>query len=212
MTHTTTTSDGIAAQILQMLTGTTGAGTNVFGPRDWPTTLGDMPIILVQTPSERKQSQGNGGINFNVTMTVRVVARVTSPAATGDTGCLACLAALGTLQRQIEVAVITANPTLPVSQISSVEIQNQVTSNAHQHVGELTMDFTLEFYQGYEDFGPPTVNPLQEMAVYTDLVNVFSPTGTFTQNPFPGSINPSPRTSGPDGRLEGAGLDITLPQ
>ena len=35
--------------------------------------------------------------------------------------------------------------------------------------------------------------------------------GTYTGSPFPGSVTAAPRTTGPDGRDEGA-LQIDLPQ
>jgi hypothetical protein len=208
-----TTSGQLQTLLVAALKGKTGAGDSVFSPRDWPTRLEDLPMILVQSPTERKESLGRvGAPQFTVTATLRVEARVTAPAATGDAGAAAVLAALGTLQRQIEVAVINDYELmLQIQQFSFVEIRNEVTSDARQHIGELTMDFGLEFYQGPEDFAPTAANPLEEMAIYTDLVNVYDPSGTYANPPFPDAVAPAPRSAGPDGRTEG-GLDITLPQ
>jgi hypothetical protein len=210
---TITTSDLLSGLLVTALTGNTGAGANVFAPRDWPTSLGVMPIILVNSPSERKESLGRNVPQFTVTTTIRVVGRLTAAASTGDAGAGALQAALGVLQRQIEVAVINSyDLTKLIQQFAFVEVQNKVTSDAEQHVGELTMDFGLEFYQGPEAFFPTASTPLQELRIYSDLVNVFDPTGTYPSPPFPGSVQPAPRTQGPDGRVEGGGLDITLPQ
>jgi len=98
-----------------------------------------------------------------------------------------------------------------------------------QHLGELTVDVGMEFYQGPEDFYPlegevieppfDAVNaamvqpivPLTEFNVTTDLVNVADPTGTYPDAPFPDVVTPAPRTAGPDGRAEG-GLLFEFPQ
>ena len=99
-----------------------------------------------------------------------------------------------------------------IQQIASVQIRNNVKSDAELHVAELAMDFAIEFYQGPEDFAPIVASPFAELAVYADLVNIFSPTGTFDSSlePFD-AATPAPRTSGPDGRPEFKAL-IELPQ
>jgi len=49
---------------------------------------------------------------------------------------------------------------------------------------------------------PPASTDLNLVKLELDLQNVFSPTGAFTDSDFAASVNPSPRASGPDGRLE----------
>lgn len=193
----------------------TGAGVNVFSPRDWPTTTDEMPIILVQSPSETKESLGRSGAQqFTVTATIRVVARVKALAQTGDQGAMAALAAIGVLQRQIEVAVINDyDLDQVIQQIASVAVKNGVSSEAEVHVAELVMDFAFEFYQGPEDFAPVVATPIDQLAVFADLVNVFSPTDTFDPalEPFT-AATPAPRTEGPDGRPEASiSVDFTGP-
>lgn len=210
----TVTSDVLQGLMVTALLGATGAGARVYAPRDWPTTADEMPILLVQSPSEHKQSLGRSGApQFTVTATIRVVGRLTAKASAGDAGAAAALSAVGVLQRQIEIAVIN-NYDLErqIQQISSVAVTNSVTTDAELHIAELVMDFALEFYQGPEDFAPIAATPLEELAIYADLVNVFSPTGTFVgAEPFAAGINPAPRTAGPDGRPEAKAL-IELPQ
>jgi hypothetical protein len=211
---TAITSDVLQGLMVAAMMGATAAGTNVFAPRDWPTDTSEMPILLVQSPSEVKENAAgrSGPPQFTVTTTIRVVGRVTAKAQTGDAGAMAALAATGVLQRQIEVAVIN-NYALrrAIQQFSSVTVKNGVSAEGEQHIAELVMDFALEFYQGPEDFAPNPSSVLEQFAIYADLVNVFSPTGTFAGTPFAGQAHPSPRTSGPDGRAEGAAV-INIPQ
>ncbi len=57
---------------------------------------------------------------------------------------------------------------------------------------------------------PPATVDVTTLTVDTDLTNIFDPTGTYPNPPFPSAVTPEPRTSGPDGRAEG-GLSFTLP-
>lgn len=209
-----TTSDLLQSLMVAALTGSTAAGTAVFAPRDWPTTPGEMPILLIQSPTEHKQSLGRSGAQqFTTTVTIRVVGRMTAKAQSGDAGAGALLTALGLLQGQIEVAVINSyDLTCEIQQIAAVDVSNGVSSAAELHLGELVMDFHLETYEGPEQFAPVAASPIEQMALFADLVNVYSPTGTFDPalEPF-NAATPSPRTSGPDGRPEGKAL-FDLPQ
>lgn len=210
----TTTSDTLQALMVAVLTGSTAAGDQVFAPRDWPTTPIETPILLIQSPTEHKESLGRSGAQqFTTTITIRVVGRLTGKAETGDAGAAAVLAALGVLQGQIERAVINSyDLTRAIQQIAAVDVQNGVKADAELHLGELVMDFHLETYEGPEDFAPIAATPIEEMAIFADLVNVFSPTGTFDPalEPFT-AARPAPRTEGPDGRPEASQL-TTLPQ
>lgn len=191
----------------------TAVGANWSAPRDWPTAPQDMPIGMVQSPSEHKQSLGRSGAQqFTVTSTIRLVVRAWSKATAGDLGAAAVLSVLGVIQRQIEIAVINSfDLTQVIQQITAVRVQNGVSADADRHMGELVIDIDLEFYQGPEDFAPIAASPFSELAIYADLVNIFSPTGTFDSalEPFT-SATASPRTEGPDGRPEAKAL-IELP-
>lgn len=209
------TSDTIQDAIVAALTGATAAGANVFTARDWQTPAAQMPVILVQSPNERKEtvSGRNGPAAFNVMGTFRIVARVYAKAEAGDAGAMAALAAVQLLQRQIEVAVINAAPIWElVQQFSWVEVTNTVKKEEY-HFGELIMDLGLEFYQGADAFAQVVSDPFAELHVFADLVNVYDPAGDYSGTEvsqlFPGAIMPSPRTSGPDGRVE-AGAAIVF--
>lgn len=196
------------------LSGRTDAGLSVYAPLDRPTWSGNYPVIFLTTPEEDKESLGpNGAPQFNVTATVRVTARVQENQQRDDAGAAAALLQLEKLQQQIERALIN-NPALwraGVQQFMFVRCRNTVSGEGETHLGELQMDIGLQFYQGPEDFFPIATNPLEEITVDADLMNVFDPNGTYANPPFPDSVTPAPRTQGPDGRAEG-GANITIPQ
>lgn len=194
--------------IRDAVTGSTAAGANVFTPRTWRTPPAGMPFLMVQSPSETKQnvSGRTGPSEFFTVGRFRVVGRIYIKADVTDStaAAIAAEAALGVLKRQVEVAVINADPIRrAIQQCVSVESVTDVKSDGGATFGELEMTFSLEYYQGPEDFAPVESNPFEELALYIDLLNIFSPTGNFNDTPFPGSATGSPRTTGPDGRAEG---------
>jgi hypothetical protein len=188
----------------------TAAQNKVFAPRDWPTAKDLYPCILVQSPKEVKDAVGQSGVpQFNVSSVIRIVARVASVASTGDAGAMLCLTALGVIQRQIEIAVINYTPLmLCLKRIGKVEVVNGVKADGEGHLGEVVLDFTLEFYQGPDAFAPIDGPTLAEIAIFGDLINVFDPTGAYEGSPFPDSVLPAPRASGPDGRAELGGVIV----
>lgn len=195
------------------LIGRTDAGSNVYSPLDRPTWGGNYPVIFLTTPEENKESLGpNGAPQFTVTATLRATARVQENQQKDDAGAAAAMVQLERMQKQIEQALIN-NPALMsvIEQYAFVRCANIVSGEGEVHLGELVMDIGLQFYQGPEDFFPIQTNPLTEVTVDADLVNVFDPNGTYADPPFPAAIAPAPRTQGPDGRSEG-GADIILPQ
>lgn len=196
--------------------GATMAGQNVFDPRSWPTELGDMPIVLVEMPSEEKAGHGRSGAPmFTGVVTVPVIGRLTAKALAGDAAAPALRAALGVLQRQIERAVVNDYALRrAIQKHAFIRAKRQVSAEGEQLVGQLAMEFGLEIYQGPEDFHPVEGEPLEELAIYADLLNVFSPTGDFAADPhatpWVADAEASPRDTGPDGRAEGAFV-VTLP-
>lgn len=200
---------GIVADLVATaLTGATGAGANVYSPRTWPSTPSDAPQIFVQTPGEVKENQAGrtGPAEFYTVATIRVIGRLTS-ILTADLDAAANVmeGALGILQRQIEIAVINADPIQRATQkLISVTVQTATKTDGAGVEGQLSMDFAFEFYQGPEAFAPVASDPIDEFAIYADLINIYSPTDTFVGlEPFDAATDP-PRTSGPDGRPEGS--------
>lgn len=203
----------LRAAAVTALSNITDAGANVFSPLDRPTWAGDYPVIFLTTPEEQKESLGTDGApQFTVTATLQVIARVSMNQAQKDAGAAQAMVELEKLQRQIEVALIN-NPALMsrLQQFAFVRVTKDVNGDGESNLGELKMDFGLEFYQGPEDFYQIQTNPLETITVDGDLANVFDKSGTYSDPPFPESVASAPRTSGPDGRME-VGADITLPQ
>jgi hypothetical protein len=198
------------------LTGHTDAGAAVFVPRSWPTAPSDMPMLGITPGPELKTGEGRSGAPaFTTAAVIRVMGRLTAKAEAGDAGAAALLGAMMVLQRQIERAVINEpNLRRVIQQFKSVKVTRQIETK-ETIVGDLAMDFEVEFYQPAEDFFPIDGDAIETLAVYADLINVFSPSSDFTgqpdATPFVADASPAPRTSGPDGRAEGA-VDITLPQ
>lgn len=204
-----TTSDQLGDLIQKALKGKTIAGDNVWQPRDYPATPALFPLIFVNSPKEHKQSQGPNAPAYDVATTFRLVGRVKGKAPAGALTAAAVQTALGILQRQIERAVINDYDLFQkISQITTVDSEQMITAEGEQNVGEVTMDMVLEFYQGTEDFAPIPSNPIAEIALYADLLDVADLLGTYTP-PFDYPVPAAPRTQGPDGRVEiGAVLEL----
>jgi hypothetical protein len=208
-----TTTEDVQGLIVTALLNSTGAGDQVWAPREWPTDLSKIvqPAILVQAPRERKESLGPNAPSYDVLATIRLVGRLTLKAQADDAHAPLVLAALALLQRQIEVAIINNGPLfLVISEIVSVDTVLEIKSDGAQPIGELTMDFVCKFYQGPEAFAQPDVTAITEMALFGDLVNVFDPNGTYPAQPgFDYPVEAAPRESGPDGRVEiGAAIEV----
>ena len=122
------------------------------------------------------------------------------------------------LCEQIESAILTNQALLQsVNQFSFVDTDMGVTADGRQHIGEVQMDFGMEYNDDFDPFVqapaalPPIAVPLMEVGAHVDLTNVFDPEGTYPNPPFPGAVTPAPRTAGPDGRDEGY-IQFNLPQ
>ncbi|MBP4049018.1 hypothetical protein [Chromobacterium violaceum] len=134
----------------------TSAGQRVYVPRDLPTVPPGMPLILVQTPMERKSGRGpNGAPQFNTAATVAINARVSGTSA-GQAE-----ADLDNLCEQIENAVLTDYTTLRmVQQVLAVETEIEVTAGQREHIAEACIRIDFEFFEFFE---PPITQPLTDI-------------------------------------------------
>lgn len=141
------------------------AGQRVFSPRDWPTWHNDYPVLLVQTPRERKESVARGVPQFTTICHLAVTARVEAASAE------AAEADLETLCGQIEAALLTDYELIShLQQIASVETRLEVTAETRSHIGEAQLDFGLEFYEVFDPITPSSaVPPLDGIDVHPDL-------------------------------------------
>lgn len=151
--------DGITRKRLQelaiktLLDADTFARDRVFEARDWPTRPELFPMLLVQTPRDRKISLGRGIIQFNTTITLVVVGRMVGahPDEVNQ--------GLDLLAGQVEDALLcTPEFVQNIQQFTVVSTETVVTSAGKQHVGEIGMSFECEIYQS---FGPNHGVPLK---------------------------------------------------
>jgi len=194
----------------QLLKGFTDAGERVLIARSWPTKAGALPDLIVDPLyREKKQSLGKNAPQFDTEVVITVRGRVSSPAGVDDAGSFKCGEAIETIKRQIERRLINAYPMmLKIEQFTTIETAFVINTENALAIGEVQMTIGMGIYEGTEDFAATEADMLAEVAIYPDLTNVADPTGTYSQHPFPNSVVPAPRTTGPDGRVEGGGLVI----
>lgn len=160
-----TTSAALRTIAISALTGTTAAGSSVFSPRDIPTWDQSYPMLIVTTDDEDGEGLGrNGAPQFNVTATLRVVARVEASAEDDDLGAAECYAQLETLRDQIKAAVINYPALMrELQQFSSFRSRMQVGGKEDSafHQGQLVVEVGMEFYQGPDDFYQPPTSALE---------------------------------------------------
>lgn len=176
----------------------------IHSPGDWSTVSPRYPAILVRNAKERKHSNSRAMPNFTTIVGVEVEARL--DAVTGEDA-QDNIEALGFL---LEKIVLGDPATVAlIQQVAFVETDTEITAEAKKHLAGIRIVFGFEVYEEFE----PNLTPitLQGLDLHADLVNVFDPSGTYPNPPFPDAVTPAPRTSGPDGRDEG-GLSIDLPQ
>ena len=158
----------------QLVAANTLAGANVFVPRDWPTNTGTYPAILVQAYRERKDSRGHSQVpQFIATARLSVVGRLQAATASDAE------AALDEFCSQIELAILTCQAILQnVSRIAYVETDMGVSSEGRQHIGEVQLDFGLEYSVDIDPIGQSPVSPSAAVPFQTATVSIQEPAGT----------------------------------
>jgi hypothetical protein len=190
----------------------TDAGPHVYAPDDVPVQHEEMPSILVETPNETKSSRGRmGGIPQFLT-----IATVTATGYVEATSAIRAKAQIDRLTKQMERCVLTSNDIIvSIQQFTEVRSSYTVTADGQMHNGIGIVQFDMEFPQ--EFYPEPPTYPLESVVLDADLANRFDAAGTYSPGDpgfnadFPNSAVPAPRSSGPDGRLEGR-IKIDLPQ
>ncbi|MGI4849560.1 MAG: hypothetical protein ACRYGK_15700 [Janthinobacterium lividum] len=191
----------IRLAVLKSLSRAKFAGCSIQSPGDWNTPSEALPAILVRSVDDRKESFNKGQPEFNTIVTVEMDLRV------GATDAESAQDALEALCYKVEMAVLTDYDLIRiVSQVVSVDTKSEVSSDGKYHFGGARMAFNFELPEIFE---PVIEEPLLSFGLHFDAGSPFDSTGVYPNPHFPGL--PAPRTSGPDGRDEGA-LDIQLPQ
>ena len=189
----------------------------VESPGIWPTSADMLPVLLVNVPSEMKTSVGRNVPEFTTSASVVIQGQVSSitPGGAQD--------AIEDLAYQVENAVLEDYAVnLMIQQFVSVQTETEITSDGKQHLAGFRMTLAVEMFEAFDPMiapaagsvwpivATPTV-PAAGVNLHLDAANVFDPTGTYPNPTFPTSVQPAPRTSGPDGRDEGYS-QINLPQ
>jgi hypothetical protein len=150
--------DGVSRRQLQNLAietligANTLAGNRVFEPRDWPTRPELFPMLMVQTPRDRKVSLGRGIRQFNTTITLAVIGRIQA------VNQEAANEGIDLLSDQIEEALLTTTAfSSNIQQFTAIDTQSVVTADGKQIVGEIGMIFECEIYQVWGPTGVPLV-------------------------------------------------------
>lgn len=185
-------------------------GCTIASPGDWETPSTKLPSILMRCVGDRKTSTMAGQITFTTTVLLDIEARV--EANSGE----AAQDALEALSHAIECAVITNYQVNQIVQkFAAIDAVIEVTAEGKRHVGGVMMTFMVEVYEAfdpvYQSPIQPVLSDLLEVGIHNDMLGTFDPAGTYHADVFPLAATPAPRTTGPDGRDEGA-LDIVLPQ
>lgn len=181
-----------------------GKAVAVDSPGDWNDPPEALPKIYVRagTMPEQKTPWNRGAPNFTTTSPIVVTGRVSAITAAD------CQDQLEGLHDLIEQAVLTNYALLAAMQQVPVSVEWDITGEGEYHLGRVSLTFMFEFPEVFE---PAVTAPLEGVDIHVDTVAPFDPSGTYANPAFPGSVRPAPRTTGPDGRDEGA-LEINLPQ
>jgi len=189
---------------LAALTGASFAGVVIDSPGDWSTPPEALPAILLRATDDRKESITKGQPEFTTTISLEIEARV------GAVDDAAAQDAIEALCYAIEMALLTNYALISiVNQVASFDTKMEISSDGKIHFGGARMTVNFEVPEMFDPFATVLPPALTSFGLHFDAGSPFDSTGTYANPLFPGL--PAPRTSGPDGRDEGA-LDITLPQ
>ena len=181
----------------------------IESPGDWSTPPAKLPAILVRVPRERKESVAKTMPEFTTTATIEIEARA------AETTAELAQDAIENLCYLIENAILTNYAVIDmIQQVASIDSELEISSEGKFHFGGAKMYFAFEMFEAFDPVEIAGAGiPLLSIGLHADLANVFDSDGTYTPSADapPYTPTPAPRTSGPDGRDEGA-LDISLPQ
>ena len=149
--------------VAQLVAANTPAGTRVYESRALPTASAQLPAILVQTPSERKESVGRGPVKFTTLVTLVVVGRLEAPTYQ------AAEVAAETLCEQIELAILANTVTVnPIQQFRSVETHISIDDAGKKPLGEVGLVFEVELPQFYDPATPVVLTEIDVLQVLPD--------------------------------------------
>jgi hypothetical protein len=138
------------------------AGLAVYTAKTFPTDPVELPMLILQTPIERKESLGrNGPPSFTTVMHLAVNARVTG------TSEAAIETDLDTLCSQVEAALLCSDDFMRVlQQVRSVDTQFGVFANGGALIGAAEIVLECETFQ---EFDPPPGEDVQQFSILADI-------------------------------------------
>jgi hypothetical protein len=207
-----------AVSALQLKNAADALGWTIQSPGDTATPPAKLPAVLVRTGGDRKASNGPNVPQFDTGVALEIEGRI-APKNTAE----AAQDAIEAMGYAVETALLNDYWLNRIVQNwSSIDTEQEITSDGRQHLGGFRMTLSLECFEVFDPVqvpppdsawppAPPAASAdLQEVQLHVDAVNVFDQSGTYANPPFPAAVQPAPRTSGPDGRDEiGADIDLT---
>lgn len=182
--------------------------TTVESPPATATQPKEMPYIGLRCGSERKASQAKQLPTFTTTATIEILIR--AAAATKE----AVQDAIEALANSVELAVFGA-PTVValMQQAANVTSSTEISGEGSQYQAETLISIDFEMFETFEPavIAPANYPAFEGVNVHVDAGRPYDANGVYLDPPFPDSVEPAPRTAGPDGRDEGY-IEIDLPQ
>jgi hypothetical protein len=187
----------------------------VQSPGDWSIPASLLPVVIVRTGAETKTSTQRGMPTFTTSCTLEVKATIEAITA------LAAQDAIEALWFSVERALLTDYSLVGMlQQFAGIDSVLEIRAEGSRHLAGIAAAFHCEYFESFDPFDaipapqtwPVVTTPgvFESIDIHVDTGAPFDADGTYPNPPFPDSIAPAPRTSGPDGRDEGY-LDITLP-
>ena len=177
--------------------------TVIVSPGDWETPPGKLPEIKLRCGNETKTPSANQVPAFTTSATLELFLRVDGETAEHAQERLEVLCDLVETTVMGNAAFIELTTKLP-----SINTRTEIKSDGQRHLAGCLMAITCETFELFNpDFS--LAPPLDQVFVNVDTQVPFDATGTYPSPPFPASVEPAPRATGPDGRDEGQ-LQINL--
>lgn len=179
-------------------------GITFESPPTTATAPKQLPYIGLRCGPDRKVGWGKQQLaKFTTTSTMEILARASATTQEGAQDAIESLVAL------IEDAVFRNVAVLKqISAIPNVNSNTEISGEGSQYQAECQISIDFEMAEVFYPAPPPA---FEGVNLHVDAGRPFDASGTYTGSPFPASVDPAPRTAGPDGRDEGL-LQIDLPQ
>jgi hypothetical protein len=136
------------AAIVQQINALGSFGWNVQSPADWNTQEGNLPAVIINSPSDHRQAWSRGESCFTTTVDIRIEAR----AHLKDTAA-AAQTAIDAMMYAIENAVFTDYALVrAIQQFVSTSTQTRVNAEGNGHLGSATFDLSIELPEVFDPF------------------------------------------------------------